>query len=87
MIVCPLFRHLHYPTDTHTLTHSHMYTELSEADAVVSLAPLHGHRFGYALANGIVGVYGGQERYWRIKVSRWLGWTTITVGCQSVNSS
>ena len=43
---------------------------MSEADAVVSLAPLSGHRFGYALANGIVGVYGGHERYWRIKVKR-----------------
>ena len=48
-----------------------MYTEMSEADAVVSLAPLSGHRFGYALANGIVGVYGGHETYWRIKVKRY----------------
>ena len=49
-----------------TLSH----TELSEADAVVCLCGVRGHRFGYALANGIVGVYGGEERYWRIKVSK-----------------
>ena len=55
------------------LKHTHMNVdslELSEADAVVCLCRVHGHRFGYALANGIVGVYGGEERYWRIKVRR-----------------
>ena len=46
--------------------------ELSEAEAVVCLHGVHGHRFGYALANGIVGVYGGEQRYWRIKVSKLL---------------
>ena len=32
------------------------------------LYPLHGSRFGYALANGTVGVYDRTARYWRIKV-------------------
>ena len=44
------------------------FSELTEADAVIALCHLHGNRFGYALANGIVGVYGGPERFWRIKV-------------------
>ena len=43
--------------------------EINEAEAVVALCPLQGDRFSYALANGIVGVYSGQERFWRIKVS------------------
>ena len=38
---------------------------------MVCLHGVHGHRFGYALANGIVGVYGGEQRYWRIKVSKY----------------
>ena len=42
--------------------------EISEAEAVISLCPIKGHRFSYALANGIVGAYGGEDRYWRIKV-------------------
>lgn len=29
---------------------------------------MHGSRFGYALANGTVGVYDRSARYWRIKV-------------------
>lgn len=31
---------------------------------------MHGSRFGYALANGTVGVYDRAARYWRIKVSQ-----------------
>lgn len=30
---------------------------------------MYGSRFGYALANGTVGVYNKAARYWRIKVS------------------
>lgn len=30
---------------------------------------MYGSRFGYALANGTVGVYDRSARYWRIKVS------------------
>ena len=43
-------------------------SELSEVEAVTSLCSISGNRFSYALANGIVGVYGGYERFWRIKV-------------------
>jgi len=35
---------------------------------VTCLYPLHGSKFGYALANGTVGVYDRTARYWRIKV-------------------
>ncbi len=35
---------------------------------VTSLCHMHGSRFGYALANGTVGVYDRTARYWRIKV-------------------
>lgn len=56
--------------EIHTsLSHTHTL-ELAEADAVVCLCGVQGHRFGYALANGIVGVYGGEERHWRIKVKQ-----------------
>uniref|UniRef100_A0A669CVB4 Bardet-Biedl syndrome 2 protein homolog n=1 Tax=Oreochromis niloticus TaxID=8128 RepID=A0A669CVB4_ORENI len=34
---------------------------------VTSLCHMHGSRFGYALANGTVGVYDRAARYWRIK--------------------
>ena len=51
--------------------------ELSEADVVTSLCPISGNRFGYALANGIVGVYGGHERFWRIKVYRSMCYMTF----------
>ena len=46
-----------------------MINEISETDAVTSLCPLPSSRnqFGYALANGTVGVYYGTERKWRIK--------------------
>ena len=39
------------------------------SQAVISLISLPGCCFGYALANGVIGVYKGQERLWRIKVS------------------
>lgn len=35
---------------------------------VTSLCYMHGSRFGYALANGTVGVYDRTAHYWRIKV-------------------
>ncbi|XP_054565980.1 Bardet-Biedl syndrome 2 protein isoform X2 [Eptesicus fuscus] len=34
---------------------------------ITSLCPVYGSRFGYALANGTVGVYDKTARYWRIK--------------------
>ena len=40
---------------------------LTEADQVVGLATLEGSQFGYALANGTVGVYDKSNRVWRVK--------------------
>uniref|UniRef100_A0A667XRQ1 Bardet-Biedl syndrome 2 protein homolog n=1 Tax=Myripristis murdjan TaxID=586833 RepID=A0A667XRQ1_9TELE len=41
--------------------------ELVSEMTVTSLCHMHGSRFGYALANGTVGVYDRTARYWRIK--------------------
>ncbi|XP_043234328.1 Bardet-Biedl syndrome 2 protein homolog [Amphibalanus amphitrite] len=41
--------------------------EVTETEAVTALQPLAGARFGYALANGTVGVYDRTSRWWRIK--------------------
>ena len=48
---------------------------MTETEAVTALQPLAGARFGYALANGTVGVYDRTARWWRIKV-----WWTGGVG-------
>ena len=42
-------------------------TEITETDAVTNLAAVQEGRFGYALANGTVGVYEKTTRWWRIK--------------------
>uniref|UniRef100_A0A7S3GBK3 Bardet-Biedl syndrome 2 protein homolog n=1 Tax=Palpitomonas bilix TaxID=652834 RepID=A0A7S3GBK3_9EUKA len=42
-------------------------SEVTETDAVVGLSPLHHNRYGYALANGTIGVYEGSTRAWRVK--------------------
>lgn len=42
--------------------------EMTETEAVTGLCKVMGQHFGYALANGTVGVYKGLERLWRIKV-------------------
>ena len=52
--------------------------EFSEAESVVCLCPVSKDRFGYALANGIVGLYGGSVRLWRIKVCNH-PWTNFIV--------
>ncbi|CAB3410101.1 unnamed protein product [Caenorhabditis bovis] len=44
-----------------------MRWEMMETDAVLSLVTVSNNAFGYALANGTVGVYRNQERTWRIK--------------------
>ncbi|XP_026086419.1 Bardet-Biedl syndrome 2 protein homolog [Carassius auratus] len=44
-----------------------LVTEMAENETVTSLCHMHGSRFGYALANGTVGVYDRTARYWRIK--------------------
>jgi Bardet-Biedl syndrome 2 protein len=41
--------------------------EMTETEAITSLCLMQGSRFGYALANGTVGVYDRTARYWRIK--------------------
>ncbi|XP_076802841.1 BBSome complex member BBS2-like [Clavelina lepadiformis] len=42
-------------------------SEMTETEAVTGLCRISGSRFGYALANGTVGVYDRTARYWRIK--------------------
>ncbi|XP_035213893.1 Bardet-Biedl syndrome 2 protein-like isoform X2 [Stegodyphus dumicola] len=41
--------------------------EMTETEAVTGLCKVMGQHFGYALANGTVGVYKGVDRSWRIK--------------------
>lgn len=41
--------------------------EISEADKVIFLKPIHDAVFAYGLANGTVGVYNGKTRLWRVK--------------------
>ncbi|XP_062922754.1 Bardet-Biedl syndrome 2 protein homolog [Mobula hypostoma] len=41
--------------------------EMSETEVITALCHMRGSRFGYALANGTVGVYDQATRYWRIK--------------------
>lgn len=45
---------------------------------------MHGSRFGYALANGTVGVYDRTARYWRIKV---LFYVTLVNNLNSILSA
>lgn len=42
-------------------------SEVTETAAVVGLAALRGTRYGYALANGTIGVYDRDQRVWRVK--------------------
>lgn len=42
-------------------------SEVTETAAVVGLAALRGTRYGYALANGTIGVYDRNQRVWRVK--------------------
>lgn len=44
-----------------------MMDSLQEADEVVTLCSLGGSRWGYALANGTIGLYEGTRRVWRYK--------------------
>lgn len=45
-------------------------SELTETEAVTSLVGFQNNKFGYALANGTVGVYDKLQRAWRVKVSQ-----------------
>ncbi|XP_063686264.1 Bardet-Biedl syndrome 2 protein homolog isoform X1 [Bolinopsis microptera] len=44
-----------------------MIAEITETESVTCLAAMNGSKFGYALANGTVGVYDRNSRFWRIK--------------------
>jgi Bardet-Biedl syndrome 2 protein len=48
--------------------HEEVISETTETDRIVALTPLRRHTFGYALANGTVGVYTAPgQRRWRVK--------------------
>ena len=55
--------------DIRVFKEADMIEEITETEAVTSLCSIAstGSRFGYALANGTVGVYDRTARYWRIK--------------------
>ncbi|MGH0178462.1 UNVERIFIED_CONTAM: hypothetical protein FKN15_003044 [Acipenser sinensis] len=53
--------------DIRVFKEDEMMAEMTETETVTSLCHMHGSRFGYALANGTVGVYDRTARYWRIK--------------------
>ncbi|MGH0148366.1 UNVERIFIED_CONTAM: hypothetical protein FKN15_012687 [Acipenser sinensis] len=53
--------------DIRVFKEDEMIAEMTETETVTSLCRMHGSRFGYALANGTVGVYDRTARYWRIK--------------------
>uniref|UniRef100_A0A3B5M3J9 Bardet-Biedl syndrome 2 n=1 Tax=Xiphophorus couchianus TaxID=32473 RepID=A0A3B5M3J9_9TELE len=53
--------------DIRVFKEDQIVSELNENETVTSLCHMHGSRFGYALANGTVGVYDRTARYWRIK--------------------
>uniref|UniRef100_A0A674APA2 Bardet-Biedl syndrome 2 protein homolog n=1 Tax=Salmo trutta TaxID=8032 RepID=A0A674APA2_SALTR len=53
--------------DIRVFKEDELVSEIAENETVTSLCHMHGSRFGYALANGTVGVYDRTARYWRIK--------------------
>uniref|UniRef100_A0A8C9X934 BBSome complex member BBS2 n=1 Tax=Sander lucioperca TaxID=283035 RepID=A0A8C9X934_SANLU len=53
--------------DIRVFKEDELVSEMSENETVTSLCHMHDSRFGYALANGTVGVYDRTARYWRIK--------------------
>jgi Bardet-Biedl syndrome 2 protein len=42
-------------------------SDVTEADVVTGLCPIHDATYGYALANGSIGVYNKQQKLWGIK--------------------
>ncbi|KAK9814709.1 hypothetical protein WJX72_010246 [[Myrmecia] bisecta] len=48
-------------------------SEIIETDRVIGLTPIHHTRFGYALANGTIGVYEQSVRAWRVKSKHSVG--------------
>ena len=55
--------------DIRVFNEDEIIAEMTETEAITSLCSMQDTRFGYALANGTVGVYDRSSRYWRIKVS------------------
>ncbi|XP_053742013.1 Bardet-Biedl syndrome 2 protein homolog [Synchiropus splendidus] len=53
--------------DIRVFKEDELVSEMTENETVTSLCHMHDSRFGYALANGTVGVYDRTSRYWRIK--------------------
>ncbi|NXN14934.1 BBS2 protein, partial [Indicator maculatus] len=53
--------------DIRVFKEDEIMAEMSETETITALSPMSGSRFGYALANGTVGVYERAARYWRIK--------------------
>ncbi|XP_029687950.1 BBSome complex member BBS2 [Takifugu rubripes] len=53
--------------DIRVFKEDELVSEMTENETITSLCHMHGSRFGYALANGTVGVYDRSSRYWRIK--------------------
>ncbi|GFO26805.1 Bardet-Biedl syndrome 2 protein homolog [Plakobranchus ocellatus] len=53
--------------DIRVFQEDEIISEMTETEIITSLCPITGARFGYALANGTVGVYDRSVRYWRIK--------------------
>lgn len=64
-----------------------MVAEVSEADQILALAPVHLSRFGYALVNGTIGLYDRLDRAWRVKSKHTVRKRAVlTIGQQSSHS-
>lgn len=53
--------------DIRVFREDEILAEMTETEAITCVCPMNNTRFGYALANGTVGVYDRTSRYWRIK--------------------
>lgn len=53
--------------DLRVFREDEIISEMTETEAITCLCPMEDSKFGYALANGTVGVYDKASRYWRIK--------------------
>ncbi|KAK7500508.1 hypothetical protein BaRGS_00008415 [Batillaria attramentaria] len=53
--------------DIRVFKEDEIMAEMTETEAITALCRMQDSRFGYALANGTVGVYDRSTRYWRIK--------------------
>ncbi|KAL4225721.1 Bardet-Biedl syndrome 2 protein [Mactra antiquata] len=53
--------------DIRVFREDEIIAEMTETESITCLCPMESTKFGYALANGTVGVYDKSSRYWRIK--------------------